>query len=324
MSAPSDYLIDRRKLRRKLGFWRLAAIAAAAVAVLIGVSNVTGADSIDKAVPHIARLKIEGLITGSRETLDLIDKIGESVNTRAVIVAIDSPGGTTTGSEKLYEGLRRLSAKNKPVVAVVGNIAASGGYIAALGADQIVASGNALVGSIGVLFQYPNVYKLLEHIGVQVETVKSSPLKAAPNGFEPTSEAARAALADLVTDSYGWFKGLVQERRKLDDSELAKVSDGRVFTGRQGAPLKLVDLLGGEREAIEWLETTKGVAKNLPVRDWKKKQSLERLGLLSMAAAIAKLTGYDQFAIKLEQLESSGERASLDGLVAIWQGHAQD
>jgi protease-4 len=187
-----------------------------------------------------------------------------------------------------------------------------------------VASGNALIGSIGVLFQYPNVYKLLDTIGVQVETVKSSPLKASPNGFEPTSEAAKAALADLVADSYGWFKNLVQERRKLDADELAKVSDGRVFTGRQASPLKLVDLLGGEREAINWLETTRGVAKNLPVRDWKKKQSLERLGILSIAAALARWNGYDLFAFKLEQLASSDEKAGLDGLVAIWQGRAQD
>ena len=140
----------------------------------------------------------------------------------------------------------RLRA-SKPTVVVVDGLAASGGYIAALGADHIVAGETALVGSIGVLFQYPNVSDLLKTIGVQVETIKSSPLKAAPSGFEPTSPEARKAVEEIVMDSYAWFKGLVQERRNLDDAALAKVSDGRVFTGRQGLALKLVDELGGER-----------------------------------------------------------------------------
>jgi len=318
-STPSsDYMIDRRKLRRKLGFWRIAAIGAAATAALVAFTTVSGVDSTNKATPHIARLAIEGVITGDKDTLELIKNIGDS-QARAVLVTIASPGGTTTGAERLYDELRHLAEK-KPTVAVVGTMAASGGYIAALAADQIVARGTSLVGSIGVLFQYPNVQKLLENVGVKVEEVKSSPLKAAPNGFEPTSAAARAAIADLVSDSYAWFKGLVQERRKLDDAELAKVSDGRVFTGRLAGPLKLVDLIGGEREAIEWLETNKGVAKKLPVRDWKKKSSLERLGLVDGAARVAGALGYPSLAGSLEQAALGAERASLDGLLAIWHG----
>ena len=158
------------------------------------------------------------------------------------------PAARRQAPERLYEELRRVAEK-KPVVAVVGTVAASGAYIAALAADTIVARGNSLVGSIGVLFQYPNVSKLLNNWGVEVETIKSSPLKAAPNGLEPTSPEAREAVASLVADSYAWFKNLVRERRNLDEAELAKVSDGRVFTARQGVPLKLVDLIGGQREA---------------------------------------------------------------------------
>ena len=232
------------------------------------------------------------MILGDKDTIDLIKKISESTQAKAVLLTIDSPGGTTTGAEKLYEELRRLNEK-KPVVAVVGTVAASGAYIAAIAADTIVAQGNSLVGSIGVLFQYPNFYKLLDNVGVKVEEVKSSPLKAAPNGLEPTSEAARAAVASLVADSYSWFKDLVKERRHLDDAGLAKVSDGRVFTARQGVPLKLVDILGGEREAIAWLEKDKGVAKDLPVREWKKKGSLERLGLVEGAATASRLVGLE-------------------------------
>ena len=113
---------------------------------------------------------------------------------RAVVVHVDSPGGTVTGSEALYENQLRLPAK-KPIVAVVDGLAASGGYIAAMGSDRIVARQTSLVGSIGVLFQIPNVGQLMNTIGVKLEEVKSSPLKASPNGFEPTSPrgAGRAA-----------------------------------------------------------------------------------------------------------------------------------
>lgn len=319
MTAPTDYLIDRRRLRRKLSWWRMAAIAAAGFALVVLVSRLTGADSADKLTPHIARLSLQGMILGDKDTIELVKKIGESSQAKAVIVAIDSPGGTTTGAEKLYGELRRLNEK-KPVIAVVGALAASGAYIAAMAADTIVAQENSLVGSIGVLFQFPNFYKLLDTVGVKVEEVKSTPLKASPNGFEPTSEAARAAIASLVADSYTWFKDLVKERRRLDDAGLARVADGRVFTARQGVPLKLVDILGGEREAIAWLEANKGVAKGLPVRDWKKQASMERLGLVESAAAAAKVFGLDTLAVALDQAVTAERRGSLDGLLAIWQG----
>lgn len=321
MSTPTDYLVDRRRLRRKLGWWRLAALIALGVAGLVAAVRLGGADSANKLTPHIARLELQGMITGDDDTIELIKKIGTSSQAKALLLEIESPGGTTTGAERLYEELRHVAEK-KPVIAVVGTVAASGAYIAALAADTIVARGNSLVGSIGVLFQYPNVSKLLNNWGVEVETIKSSPLKAAPNGLEPTSPAAREAVASLVADSYAWFKGLVKERRNLDDAQLAKVSDGRIFTARQGLPLKLVDLIGGQREAIDWLVANKGVAKDLPVREWKKSTSLERLGLVGNAASIARVAGLPTVADFLEKtilLERSGE---LDGLLAIWQHSA--
>jgi protease-4 len=318
MTFTSDAMIDRRRLRRKLGVWRLAAIGALGVAALVAVGKFSGASAPDKLTPHIARLSLEGVIIGDKDTIQLIKDIGDS-QAKAVLLTINSPGGTTTGAEKLYEELRLLSAK-KPVVAVLGTLAASGGYIAAAAADEIVAQGNSLVGSIGVLIQFPNVSKALETIGVKMEEIKSSPLKAAPNGFEPTSPAARAAIADLIEDSYVWFKNLVKDRRKMTDAELAKVSDGRVFTGRQALPMKLVDLLGGEREAIAWLETNKDIAKKLPVRDWKKQRSIERLGLMQGAAALARAAGLGPLASALDEADRQVQRSNLDGLLAIWQG----
>ncbi len=318
MSSSSDYMVDRRRLRRKLGFWRIAALGAALLAALVAVAKFSGFDTMEKAAPHIARLSIEGIITGDEDTIQLIKDIGDS-KASAVLLKIDSPGGTTAGAEKLYLELRKLAEK-KPVVAVVSTLAASGGYIAAIGADEIVVRGNSLIGSIGVLFQFPNFTRALDTLGVKVEEIKSTPLKAAPNGFEPTSEAAKAAINSLVVDSYDWFKNLVKERRHLDDAELAKVVDGRVFTGRQGLPLKLADLIGGESDAIAWLETNKDIAKKLPVRDWKKKPSIERTGLLGLASSGVRAAGLIKLASLIDQFGGQSESASLDGLLAIWQG----
>jgi protease-4 len=311
-----DHLVDRRILRRKLTFWRVALFLVVAAGVVAIGMRYAGRDAA--AGKHIARLSIEGVITGDKNTLKLVRDIGASKSAEALIVSIESPGGTTTGAERLYEELRRVSEK-KPVVAVVGTMAASGSYIAALGTERIFAEGNSLVGSIGVLFQFPNFGKLLENVGVSMETVKSAPLKAAPNGFEPTSPEARAALASLVSDSFVWFKELVKDRRHMSDEELAKVSDGRVFTGRQGLGLKLVDALGGEREAIVWLEKEKKIDHSLPVRDWKKDRSLERLGVFGASAAFFELIGWDGAATRLQRLSHLGEARLLDGLVSVWQ-----
>ncbi len=312
---PPEYLAERRLLTRKLSFWRIAGIGALIVAVLTAGWRMTGETS--HIGPHIARVAITGVIKDDRDLLKLVRDVTAS-SASAAILTIDSPGGTTTGAEALYEELRRLAEK-KPTVAVVDGAAASGAYIAALAADGIVARGNSMVGSIGVIMQMPNASKLMETVGVKMEEIKSSPLKAAPNPFEPVTPEARAAVAAMIADSYGWFKNLVKERRKLDDAGLAAVSDGRVFTGRQGIDLKLVDRIGGEREAVAWLETEKGVAKGLKVQDWKKRRKIQTFGMLG---ALADAVGLDSLAAILAVADQSAQARLLDGLVAIWHGSA--
>ena len=318
MTATSDQLIDRRRLQRRLSFWRVTAFVALGLTIialgwrLVGTRGGAGA-----LVPHVARLQIGGLIVGDRETIKLVDDIAAS-KASAVLVEIDSPGGTTSGSERLYQALRRLSVK-KPTVAVVRGLAASGAYIAAIGTDHIVAQTTSLVGSIGVLFQFPNVSGALDKIGVKVETIKSSPLKASPNGLEPTTPEAKAAIDALVVDSYAWFKDLVKERRKLSDSQLAAVDDGRVFTGHQGIGLHLIDAIGEERDAIAYLEKTRGVAKGLPVLDWKPDEGFGTFGLFGATAQVARLMGLGSLAGVLDETARLAEARSLDGLLAIWQ-----
>lgn len=319
MAAPlfADYLVERSLLRRQLSFWRFFAFGVLILGALALGWRMIGSGRSLGFAPHIAKIEIKSMITGNPSTLKLIKEVEDS-KAAAVLISINSPGGTTAGSERIFDAIRRLAAK-KPTVAVVGDLGASGAYVAALAADQIVAQGNSLVGSIGVLFQYPNFVKLLDTIGVKVEDVKSSPLKASPNGFEPTSPEARAALATLVDDSFTWFKSLVKERRALTDQQLAAVSDGRVFTGRQAVDLHLVDQLGGEREAIDWLVEKKSVQKGLPVREWKPGSSLERLGILSFSAGVADALGLEGLSRVLTQSAQLGQSRMLDGLVSVWQ-----
>jgi protease-4 len=237
-----------------------------------------------------------------------------------VIVHVDSPGGTTAGSEQLHEALKGVAAA-KPMVVVVDGLAASGGYIAAMSADHIVAQETSLVGSIGVLFQYPNFTEVLKTVGIKVEEIKSSPLKAAPNGFEPTSPEARAAIEALVKDSYAWFRGMVRDRRKMDEATLQAVTDGRVFTGRQGVALKLVDEIGNEKTAIAWLAKEKGLKADTPVRDWQLKPRFGDLSILHLAARYAlEAVGLGALVERAETWSAiqAIDRLNLDGLLALW------
>jgi protease-4 len=325
MAADAELLIDRRRLRRKLSLWRVVGIGGLVLAVgAVGLRVRSGTEPLGFGAvkPQIARISIGGFIAGAESTTKLIERVREANAVQGVVVSISSPGGTTTGSEELYRNLRALAEK-KPMVAFVDGTAASGAYIAAIAADHIVARETALVGSIGVLFQYPDVSGLLDKVGVKVEAVKSSPLKAEPSGFTPTSPEARAALAAVVGDTYAWFKGLVSERRKMTDRELATVSDGRVFSGRQSVPLKLVDGVGGERQAIAWLETERGVAKNLPVLDWKPK-ARSGFQLWSALGLGADLVGLDGLAARLRQVSDETAHAAEGGLLAVWRPGSAD
>jgi protease IV len=326
MSLDADQIVDRRRMRRKLTFWRVLAVLLAVAAVITlgsALREPGGVDVLGAGGGSIARISITGLITGDQERVAALDRLGKS-RAKAVIVHINSPGGTTSGSEELHHALLALKDK-KPMVVVVDGLAASGAYIAAISADHIVAQETSLVGSIGVLFQFPNVSDLLGKIGVSMEEIKSSPLKAAPNGFEPTSPEARAAIESIVKDSYDWFRGLVKERRHLDDEALARVADGRVFTGRQGVPLKLVDELGDEQTAIAWLAKENNIDPKTPVRDYQLHSRLSDLPFLHTAViTLLQAVGLRALA---QHIETSGavqtvDELNLDGLLALWHPSA--
>jgi protease IV len=320
MSLDADYIVDRRRMRRKLTFWRVFAVVIAVAAIAGLASVLSGTQRFGEAGSgQIARITISGLIRGDTERVEALETLGKS-GVVGVIVHVDSPGGTTAGSEQLYDALRRLAEK-KPTIVVVDGMAASGAYIAAMAGDHIIAMDTSLVGSIGVLFQYPNFTDLLKTVGVKVEEVKSSPLKAAPNGFEPTSPEATAALDAIVKDSYAWFRGIVQGRRHIEGDALDRVADGRVFTGRQAVGLKLVDEIGNERTAVDWLVKTKGIDADTAVRDYRLRSRLENLSFLHLGSvAILDTLGLHTLARQIEETGTldSVDRLNLDGLLALW------
>jgi protease-4 len=317
MSIDAEAIADRRRLRRKLSFWRVAGFSGliAAVAALgYAAADRMGYGTIQD---QIARITVDGVISGNQRLAELMERVGEANTVSGVVISINSPGGTTTGSEELYRNIRRLAEK-KPVVTFVDGMAASGGYITAIASDYIVARETSIVGSIGVLFQYPDLTGLMSQLGVKLEEVKSTPLKAEPNPFKPTSPEARAAMQSVINDTYDWFKALVRERRRLSEGELTAASTGQVFSGRQGIPLKLIDRIGGERDAVAWLEQQKGVRKNLPIRDWKPRGDSD-FSIFSMGATAADLLGFEGMAGVLRRAQAQASVARLDGLLAVWQ-----
>jgi protease IV len=315
MPTRADDIIDRRRLRRKLSFWRIAALLVAAVAIAAGIGWFYG-DSFGATRDHIARVRIEGTITEDDKLLTLLKTVRETASVKGVILTIDSPGGTTAGGEAIYDEVRRL-AEAKPVTAQVGTLAASAGYMIASATDHIVARQSSIVGSIGVLFQFPDVTALMDKIGVRLEGVTSSPLKAEPSPFTPTTEEERAMIRALVMDSYDWFVGLVEDRRGLTRAEALALADGSIFTGRQALQRKLIDALGGEETAKEWLEQ-RGVAANLEIQDWKPpREGGWLLGSGAMRTLAAWLGLRADGSALLSEI--GVDRIFLDGLVSVWQ-----
>jgi protease-4 len=314
MTLRADDLIDRRRLRRKLTFWRIAAIAV----LLIGLATLSawyyrGGEST--GVDHIAKIKIEGTITQDDELIRRIEAVRKASHVKGVILLVNSPGGTTVGGETIYDAVRKLAAE-KPVVTEVGTLAASAGYMIASASDYIVAHQTSIVGSIGVLIQYPDVTGLMDKIGVKLEEVKSSPLKASPSPFAPTTEEARAMVRKLIMDSYDWFVDIVAERRKLPRPQALALADGSIFTGRQAVANKLIDALGGEQEAVKWLGT-KGVDEKLKVVEWK---STERGSLFLPNAMVRQIGRALGLPVESEEVlrQIGADRLFLDGLVSVW------
>ncbi|WP_431303014.1 signal peptide peptidase SppA [Sediminicoccus sp. BL-A-41-H5] len=281
MALEPDLLLDRRRLKRQLGFWRAALILGA---VLGGA--VLMADSLPEnpalGGEHIARLPLNGTITDNRDLVRLVERAGRDSQVRALLVSIDSPGGTVAGGEALHTAIRGVRAAGKPVVAVMGGTAASAGYMVALPAERIFAREATLTGSIGVILQSFEVSELMERLGLRAEALTSGPLKDQPSPFRPLTEQGRASLNAVVQDMQSQFVAMVVAGRNMPEERVREIADGRVMTGRQAVTLGLVDAIGGEAEARRWLAETHGLPAELRLRDLDPRGTAERV--LSMAS----------------------------------------
>ena len=316
MSLETETVLDRRRLRRRLSVWRVLAVFAAAAA--IGALAFTGVGPGLSEAKQIARISIEGMILEDRAQLRMLKRVAEARHVEGVILYVNSPGGTTTGGEALFEALREISAK-KPLVAQFGTIATSAAYIAGLATDHIVARGNTITGSVGVIFQWAEVSELLGKLGVKMNEIKSGPLKANPSPFQPLDQAGKETAEQMVKESQKWFNGLVTERRKLATADVPGLEQGRVYSGRDALGLKLIDEIGGETEAVRWLEQKRNVQKKLKIVDWKPRRENDWSWLGMASAAFGQFVGLegDAWPTWLPGREKIA-RLQLDGLVSVW------
>jgi protease-4 len=309
----TETILERRRLRRRASFWRIAAFVILAVAIIAGASLAWEGEGVGAGRAQVADIKVDGFIATRPDAVKVIDKAAAADAVKAILLHIDSGGGAASGGEALYNAVRRAAAK-KPVVAVIDGLGASAAYMTAIAADHVVARESAITGSIGVIFQYGHIEELLQKIGARYEEVKSAPLKGEPSIFKAPDPAAAAMLKSVVDDTYDWFIGLVADRRNLPEPEARRLADGSIYTGRQALRLKLVDAVGGDPEARDWLAQEKNIPLDVPTREWKKDESFLGSFRADTLALLARLIGVD--------LGTTGllpERLAVDGLLSVWQ-----
>jgi protease-4 len=296
-----DAIIDRRRLKRQITAWRILAI----IMALAAVGAIAGRLGLYAGRDHVTVLTVSGIISTDNDRARAMRKLVDDDHAKALIVRIDSPGGTVVGGEELFEEIRAVAA-HRPVVAVMGDMAASGGYMTAIAADHIIARQGTITGSIGVIMQTADVTGLLAKIGIEPEAIKSAPLKAVPSPLEKLTPEGRTVTQQLVNDMYEMFQQMVATRRNLPPERVHQLADGRAYTGREALTAGLIDQIGGETEARAWL-ATKGVPASLPAR----KLDIQHEDELWASMA-------DSMAHALFGKTYLSERLTLDGLVALW------
>lgn len=307
-------IADRRQLRRKLTFWRALAVLVFFAAVGFFAQKMLVGES-EGAKDHIARIAINGMILDDKDQLERLERIAKAEHVKGLIVSITSPGGTTYGGERLYKAIRAVAEK-KPVVSDIRTMAASAGYMVAVAGDHVIAGDTSITGSIGVIFQYPQVKELMDKIGVSMEEIKSTPMKAEPSPFHTPPEEAKAMIQAMIMDSYDWFVDLVAERRNLPRAEVVRLADGSIYTGRQALAVKLIDQLGSTDEMRAYFKS-RDVKDDLPIVTWEQ-ESDSFFGQM-LLGKIVEFTGLSG----ILPIDHAGaldtNKLFLDGLVSVWQ-----
>ena len=297
-------------------------MAASLLALLILLSQgggKAGSGGGDVREDHIARVYISGLITDDGKQQKLLASLAKSDRVKAVILRINSPGGTTVGGEALYHAVAAL-AKKKPVVSVFGTVAASAAYMTAMGSDHIVTRGNSITGSVGVIVQWPDLRRMLGKLGVSMEEIKSGSLKAEPNPFRPAAKQHLGPMKEMIADGFKWFINLVARSRKIDPAKIPGLAEGRIYSGRQAVRLGLADEIGGEDEALKWLEKKRKISSKLPVIDRKPERRRFSLLFSTSLAGFLRQAGLDDLANILSVLyQPDKESSPASAMMSIWR-----
>jgi protease-4 len=226
----------------------IVALVFVAFFVLIGIISRVDDWSLTTG-NKVAVLPVTGLIADSESTIEQLRKFSKDDSVKAIVLRINSPGGGVGPSQEIYEEVRKLKGK-KVVVASMGALAASGGYYIACAAQKIYANPGTITGSIGVIMQFVNVKDLIEKIGLKGMVVKSGVFKDIGSPVRDMKPEERELLQGVIDNVHSQFIGAVAEGRKMDREKVAKIADGRIFSGEQAKALGLVDALGNLEDAV--------------------------------------------------------------------------
>jgi protease-4 len=260
----------------------LVVVAFAFVMIFVGVyANDDGDLTLSTA--KVAILPIDGEILDARETLDLLHKYAKNATVKAIVVRINSPGGAIAPSQEIYAAIRRTRHDSgKPIVASMDSVAASGGYYVAAACDRIVANPGSITGSIGVILQWFNTKDLVQWAKMKPETITSGAMKDAGSPYRELTTSERQYFQHIVTQLHGQFIRAVAQGRqgKLSETDVAKIADGRVFTGEEALGLKLIDEIGTIDDAVRAAGRSAGI-KGEPARIWPKRRETTIWDLLT-------------------------------------------
>ena len=247
---------------------RRRTVILAALAIYLGVAVLFVAALLMAVAPtgggavfggRVAIVELEGTIVDVDALLRELKAHRDNPQVKAVVIRINSPGGVVGPTQELHAAVMRLRESRKPVVASLGAVAASGGYYVAVAADKIYANPGTLTGSIGVIFQLPNLDGLMKKVGVDYVVVKAGRYKDIGNIARPMSPEERRILQSLLDDVHGQFISAVAAGRKLDQAQVVGFADGRIVSGAQAKDLKMVDALGGLEEALDGAAELAGI-----------------------------------------------------------------
>ena len=302
----TDNIAAISHLKTRLFKWKVIAILAIISCFLLFLQHflISSRDIANQGGDYIANITIDDTIFEDQYRSKILKEIEQDDSIKAVIVNVDSPGGGIVGSEILFNELRKIAQK-KPMVTVMHSMAASGGYMISLASDYILAYNGTVTGSIGVILEVPEVTELASKIGVKFNNYKSSHLKGAPSPFEKSDAAVEKVINESIKDSYEFFVQLVEARRgqKLKDVSRETIFDGRIFTGRQALAVGLIDAIGGQDEALAYLNQAQKADTNLPVHN---------IDIIEKETAM-----WDKFLSALPFLRHLNSSSSVKGIMAL-------